>query len=176
MANSTKSPITITTSQSSVRKLIDQLKTDGIIQDDPATRAIILPSEDHTLTKDDTFPSGTRDFLLYAQQKCSGQIQIDIAVKDKKLLELGLHSDIFILPLIALADPAAAAMAINVISNYIYDHLITPFPRKKSIVKSELILDQGDTTIRLKYDGPAETYERVIQKALNKLAKLGPKE
>ena len=96
-------------------------------------------------------------------------LRIEANVSDDDYRERTLHSEEWRLPLMLLADPAVSEIAIKLISNYLSQRLRQLLPGRNVKVSSELVIERKGESIRLQYEGPAETYEEIALAAVRKL-------
>ena len=96
-------------------------------------------------------------------------LRIEANVSDDDYRERTLHSEEWRLPLMLLADPAVSEVAIKLISHYLSQRLRQLLPGRTAKVLSELVIERKDESIRLQYEGPAETYKEIALAAVRKL-------
>ncbi len=126
---------------------------------------IIIPQEYNTKDYQGKVFASHFDFL-YDYLKDKG-MNVEVATEDEEPLELLLHSDFINLGCIFISS-VVFPVAINVLSSYLYDFIKNHSKdAKNSTVKCELIVENSDkSTISIKYDGPVESFDRVINHAL----------
>ena len=130
--------------------------------------AVVLPRLGHLGYESPVFAPHTAEFVHHLQAAGDERVRMEIASTDEEYRELGLHADIWYLPVVLLADPTLGPVIVNLISSFIYDQLKKLLPGKKAEVQAELLIDRGAGTLSLRYKGPAETYEAVMKEALRR--------
>lgn len=108
--------------------------------------------------KYNVFPVGTVELYRYLHKNSPDQVKIDIVTKDDEYLELAQHSDLVTLATIVVSG-AIAPVLLGLITNYIYDKMVS----KGSRVKSEIIIVNDDgTSTSIKYSGPTAEYHETL--------------
>ena len=156
-------PSTITKNDILARAGSDELR------DNLTAANVVLVSTAGHGTETTAFPSGTRELFRFMQQAAEPMLRIEANVSDDDYRERTLHSEEWRLPLMLLADPAVSEVAIKLISHYLSQRLRQLLPGRTAKVLSELVIERKDESIRLQYEGPAETYKEIALAAVRKL-------
>ena len=156
-------PSTITKTDILARAGSDELR------DNMAAANVVLVSTAGHETQTTSFPSGTRELFRFIQQAAEPTLRIEANVPDDDYRELTLHSEEWRLPLMFLADPVVSEPLIKLIANYLSQLLRQLLPGRTVKVSSELVIERKGKSIRLQYEGPAETYEEIALAAVRKL-------
>ena len=154
-------PSTITKSDILARAESDELR------DNLTVANVVLVSTTGHETQTAYFPSGTRELFRFIQQAAEPTLRIEANISDDDYRELTLHSEEWRLPLILLADPAVSEVVIKLISNYLSQQLRKLLPGRTGKVSSEIVIEKK--SIRIQYEGPAETYKEIVLDAVQKL-------
>lgn len=133
-----------------------------------SANVLILPRPGHATYDKPVFAPHTADFARYLMSRAATDISVEVASTDEDYRELGLHADIWYLPIVLVADAAIGPIVVNLVSSFIYDQMKRLLPGKKAEVQSELLIDRDSGTLSLTYTGPAETYESVMKEALRR--------
>lgn len=139
------------------------------LRDNLTVANVVLVSTTGHGTQTTHFPSGTRELFRFMQQAAEPTLRIEASVSDDDYRELTLHSEEWRLPLILLADPAVSEDAIKLIYYYLSQKLRQLFPGRTVKVFSDVVIERKDESIRLQYEGPAETYENIMLAAVRRL-------
>lgn len=129
---------------------------------------IILPeaqAEDGTCLM---FRPDTGDVARYLAEGLSGILSVEIASTDDEYAELALHCAELWLPTLLFVSTNAHDLAIGVLSSYIYDR-IRGYLDRDVRVHSKIYIDAKKGTLSITYDGPADSYERVMKNAFEKI-------
>jgi hypothetical protein len=138
----------------------DKLKANLKLMD-----VIIIPQEYNTKNYQGKVFASHFD-LLYDYLKNKG-INVEVATEEEPL-ELLLHSDLINLGRMFIGSIVLPVIT-KILSSYIYDYIKKHSKdAKNSTVRCELIVEKYDkSTISIKYDGPVEPFEHVINHALS---------
>lgn len=132
---------------------------------------IILPeaqAEDGTRFM---FRPDTGDVARYLAEEPSGILSVEIASTDDEYAELALHGAELWLPTLLFASTNAHAinLTIGVLSNYIYDR-IRGYLDREVRVHSKIYVNAQKGTLSVTYDGPADSFERIMKGAFEKIS------
>lgn len=81
---------------------------------------LIVPNENFRKKGDVLFPETTREFFEYIQDHPNDEIVADIAISDDNFQRIELHSAVIEVATI-IVNVVVLPVAINMISNYLYD-------------------------------------------------------
>jgi hypothetical protein len=117
------------------------------------------------------FPTGTIEFTQYLQKKLQDeQLTLEICIQEADYQEIALHSEVLRIVEI-IVTLAIAPIVTGIIANYIFDTL-GKRRAKKATVESSLTIrtSEKSKSVKLDYSGPAETYEKIMLEAIDKLS------
>ena len=154
--------------------IFERAESDELRDNLRAANVVFVSTAGHG-TATTSFPSGTRELFRFMRQAAEPTLRIEANVSDDDYRELTLHSDEWRLPLMLLADPAASEFAINLISNYLSQRLRQLLTGRTVKVSSELVIERKGGSIRLKYEGPADTFKEIVLAAVRQLDEPDPK-
>ena len=134
-----------------------------------AATVLILPTHLGSEHEGPVFPSTTQDIFHRLRDGLADTATVDVAIRDEEYAEYRFRSDTIPLPVLFMATTIVLPTVINILSDYIYDHLRNRRKqREDSNVESEIhFIDEKRGIQRcLKYKGPAEAFQRVALKTL----------
>ena len=117
------------------------------------------------------FPAITPDFLRHLQTKLTGIATTDAAIHDDNYVEFGFRSIDIYLPIIYIAEKVLLPLVISTVASF----LAARFTDRGEVhnVKSEIHYRGVEgQELSLKYDGPADTYEKVCLEQIKALGKI----
>ena len=130
---------------------------------------LIVPSDLESRYDGVAFPGGTREFFRYLRERVGDQATVEAAVRDDDYQEFEFLSVDIILPVLYVANSVLLPIAINLLSDWIFRLLHTDGGRESDRkVQSEVHFDQQGRLKRMKYEGPASTFENIMLEALRK--------
>lgn len=104
---------------------------------------LIVPNENFRKKGDVLFPETTREFFEYIQDHPNDEIVADIAISDDNFQRIELHSAVIEVATI-IVNVVVLPVAINMISNYLYD-LIKKYHRKPEDTSARLKIISEET-------------------------------
>ena len=117
------------------------------------------------------FPAITPDFLKHLQSKLSGSATVDAAIHDDNYVEFGFRSIDIFLPIIYITEKVLLPLVIGSVASYLAARITVR--GKVNNVKSEIHYRGVEgQELSLKYDGPADTYEKVCLEQIKELGKI----
>ena len=121
---------------------------------------LLIPNE--TYVDYPVFPEKTMSFYNYLKEKTKdNNITIDVCIDDGNYKELEMHDATVILSSIILQEPFYSII-IDLISNYIYD-LLKRRGEKTANLKTDIIMEKNEESIKIHYDGPAEEFDKTMR-------------
>lgn len=138
--------------------------TDDILEDVKKANILLVP--DKKYSEEPVFPERTTEFLDYLKDNAPvNNCVVDICISDEQYKRLELHDATVILPVI-LVQYVYYPIIINLISSYLYD-LMKKTDNDNTKLKTEIIIEKDGESRKIKYDGPAEYFEKSL-KAIKK--------
>jgi hypothetical protein len=132
---------------------------------------VLVPAEGYGDYSKPVFPKGTDELFQFFRANAPSQIGVELAVEDADYRELALHGDTLHIATL-LVTLLGAPVAVGLIVEYLKKHLGSRLG--KTDVRAHVILDQGDgsadKTLKISYEGPADTFERTMNKALSSIS------
>jgi hypothetical protein len=114
------------------------------------------------------FPEGTDELFQFLRTNVPSGMNVELAAEDADYKELALHEDTVNIASV-LVTLLAAPVAVGLIVEYLKNRLGSRLG--KTEVRASMILDQSDgpnsKTLRMRYEGPADAFERTMRKALS---------
>jgi hypothetical protein len=162
--------ITISKVESGLDHILSGLILDSKITETVhSASAVILPWVGRPEHSAPVFQSGTRELYRYLQRNIPEGLNVEVASSEEGYEELTEHADLWVFPAIFIAqNPTAVTVILNLLSNYIYDRIKTLLPGRKAEVKIEILLAQKNSLVSIKYKGPAESFEKIVQDTVSK--------
>lgn len=131
---------------------------------------VLLPDDGFRDYSGPVFPVGTEELFQFLRDRLENRSAVEIAVEDANYKEVALHSEILRLAVVLVRKIAAQA-TIGLIVDYLKKRLGSRF--KNAEVRSTMVIDLNTPTVRkalrVSYEGPADTFERVIGETISKL-------
>ena len=134
-----------------------------------AATVLILPTHLGSEHEGPVFPSTTQDIFHALRDGLADTAIVDAAIRDEDYAEYRFRSDTILLPMLFIATKVLLPTVINILSNYIYDHLRNlGKQREDSVVEAEIhsIDEKRGLQTCFKYKGPADVFERIASKTL----------
>ena len=132
---------------------------------------LIVPNENFRKKGDVLFPETTREFFEYIQDHPNDEIVADIAISDDNFQRIELHSAVIEVATI-IVNVVVLPVAINMISNYLYD-LIKKYHRKPEDTSARLkIISEEAKTKKTKiisYEGPVSEVKETLEIATKEI-------
>lgn len=115
------------------------------------------------------FPENTEEFFRYLKTSSKDEVKVDICIDDDDFTTLIQHADIVTLASIVMTV-VVAPICINIISDFILQSIRRN--KDEARVRSEVtIYDPGSgKSYNYHYDGPASTYRKVMNEAIERIA------
>jgi hypothetical protein len=128
---------------------------------------IIVPVRPNPDYHNEVVAKDTRDMLRYLDSVDHG-MKVEVASDDESPPELLLHSDFIQIGTIVVKE-MAAPLAIGILVNYISSRIESRSKESSSSrVQCDLHVSTADGTSKcLHYNGPASTFERLMQQGLS---------
>ena len=134
-----------------------------------AATVLILPTHLGPEHEGPVFPSATQDIFHRLRDGLADTAIVDAAIRDEEYVEYRYRSDAILLPALFIATTILLPGVVNIVSNYIYDHLRNRGKKAEdSHVECEIhfINEKSGIQSCFKYKGPADTFERVVLKSI----------
>ena len=132
---------------------------------------LIVPNENFRKKGDVLFPETTREFFEYIQDHPNDEIVADIAISDDNFQRIELHSAIIEVATI-IVNVVVLPVAINMISNYLYD-LIKKYHRKPEDTSARLKIISEETKTKktkiISYEGPVSEVKETLEIATKEI-------
>jgi len=123
---------------------------------------LLLPHIDLREHTGPTFPSGTEELYRYLVDNAPADLKPEIAIADEDYAELAFHDEAVTLATFIVTF-VALPLALNLVGNWLSFYLGARFGR--STVKSEVIVIKQSRGFAIRYEGPADTFESIVQSA-----------
>jgi len=170
-SESGSSSIKVSTSEIDIDALIVSLdcESESGLQDSLQNASVLLvPTDLHPEYDGPAFPETTLWVLDHLREGLGDTATVDAIAKDEDYAEFAYRSDDIFLPHVFIANEVLVPLVINLLSSFL-NGLVKRGGRQrtKSHVKSKIYYKDGEgKMLSIEYDGPAETYERMIIQAL----------
>lgn len=132
---------------------------------------LIVPNENFRKKGDVLFPETTREFFEYIQDHPNDEIVADIAISDDNFQRIELHSAVIEVATI-IVNVVVLPVAINMISNYLYD-LIKKYHRKPEDTSARLKIISEETKTKktkiISYEGPVSEVKETLEIATKEI-------
>jgi len=114
------------------------------------------------------FPRGTEELLSSLRNASDASLDVDICADDSTYQEIDLHSDILRIAQLVVAH-FLSPVVVDLVSTFIKQQLGRRFVNGKVI--STIVLSETPTgrSIKIRYEGPAATYQSALHDALESL-------
>lgn len=119
------------------------------------TDFLILP--DKTEEHGYVFQSESIDFIKYCRLSDGNYTYDIITNSEPNIHTLSFHSIDILMPIIYVAGPLMLQVAVNLISNYIWDK-IKGREDKEHNIQLTIIVNEGERSIKIRYEGDAKTF------------------
>ena len=166
-----RSSIKVSASELDIDALIASLDND----DEPGLRdslqnasVLILPTDLQPEYDGPAFPETTLWVLDYLREKLGDTATVDAVAKDEDYAEFAYRSEDIFLPHVFVANEVLVPLVVSLLSSFLHDLVNRRRDQRPQChVNSEIYYQDGSGKIlSIKYDGPADTYERTISQAL----------
>ena len=132
---------------------------------------LIVPNENFRKKGDVLFPETTREFFEYIQDHPNDEIVADIAISDDNFQRIELHSAVIEVATI-IVNVVVLPVAINMISNYLYD-LIKKYHRKPEDTSARLKIISEETKTKktkiISYEWPVSEVKETLEIATKEI-------
>lgn len=132
---------------------------------------LIVPNENFRKKGDVLFPETTKEFFEYIQDHPNDEIVADIAISDDNFQRIELHSAVIEVATI-IVNVVVLPVAINMISNYLYD-LIKKYHRKPEDTSARLKIISEETKTKktkiISYEGPVSEVKETLEIATKEI-------
>ena len=132
---------------------------------------LIVPNENFRKKGDVLFPETTSEFFEYIQDHPNDEIVADIAISDDNFQRIELHSAVIEVATI-IVNVVVLPVAINMISNYLYD-LIKKYHRKPEDTSARLKIISEETKTKktkiISYEGPVSEVKETLEIATKEI-------
>lgn len=127
---------------------------------------LVLPYQNIRNGVEYCFTEYASDFLSYLRKKPTNGIISDIAITDDNYCVLEMHSILLDIGII-LVQSGILPVALNLLSNYIYDKIKSIHEKpENTTVRFEMVAQaENGISKSLKYDGPASELDKVEKMA-----------
>ena len=128
--------------------------------------SLCLPISDRN-TKDLLFLCPPERFFRHLRVGFAEKGTVEAAVRDEDFKEFEYRFDVLIIPVIYISSYVLVPLVVNLLGGYIYDKFKN---RASGTVKSEIhYTDPSGAQVSFKYEGSADTYEKVSTEHLREL-------
>ena len=128
---------------------------------------LIVPTDLGSEYEGPAFPLSTREVFRHLRVGFAEKGAVEAAVRDEDFKEFEYRFDVLILPVIYISSYVLVPLAVNLLGGYIYDKFKN---RASGTVKSEIhYTDPSGAQVSFKYEGSADTYEKVSTEHLREL-------
>jgi predicted DNA binding CopG/RHH family protein len=129
---------------------------------------VLVPAEGFGDYVGPVFPKGTDELFHFLRSHAPSGMNVELAAEDADYRELALHGDTVYIASV-LVRLLVAPTAVGLIVEYLRTRLGGRLG--KTEVRASVILDQTDgpnsKTLRVSYEGPANTFEKTMHEALS---------
>ena len=141
---------------------------------DPSLKAanlVLIPYHNYRPDIEYCFGEYSEEFLRYVREKGSEEIRPDIAITDEQYQSMEMHSLLIDIG-IFIATNVILSLAVNILSNYVYDKVKSMHEKKENVsVRVEIITqDANGNSKSIKYDGPVSGFD-AVKNAANDMLK-----
>ena len=127
---------------------------------------LIVPYEDVPSASGPVFSNLAPDLLDFIKVANPGGLIAEICIAEEDFQDLLLHGRLISLGKLAVAF-GVAPLLINLLSNYVQKKLDGG---QQATVRCEItVVEAGGRATKIAYNGPAETFERLMNQGLNRL-------
>ena len=166
-----RSSIKVSVSELDVDALIASLDSDsepGLRDSLQNASVLIIPTDLQPEYDGPAFPETTLWVLDYLRERLGDTATVDAIAKDEDYAEFAYRSEDIFLPHVFVASEVLVPLVVSLLGSFLYDLVNRRRDqRTQSHVNSEIYYKDGSGKIlSIKYDGPADTYERTISQAL----------
>ncbi len=168
-----RSSIKVSASELDIDALIASLDSDG----EPELRdslqnasVLIIPSDLRPEYEGPAFPEISHEVLEHLKDGLRDHTRVEAAASDEDYAEFSYRSEDIILPTLCVVDRFLLPIVLSCLASFIYDRLKRRgCPEAEGRVKCDVHFFKSRDETRLsliRYDGPADTFERAISQAL----------
>ncbi|KAB2400100.1 MULTISPECIES: hypothetical protein [Bacillus cereus group] len=123
---------------------------------------LILPYERFRDFDNPVFPEETLKFFHFLREKGDPSLITDICISDEEYIELELHADLIVIPMMILSS-VVLPVAINVVSDYISSKIESRNRNAELKIKATLTVVHGDSSKIFEYEGDADKFEETFE-------------
>ena len=167
------SPIVVSTSSLAIDELIASFEENVTFRNTLKEADVLLvPTDLRPQYDSPVFPITTRTVFKRLQEGLGESLMVEAAVLDNDYFEYEYRSEQIILPVLFVAQHVLVPLVVDLIVLYIHDILASRGNTNLDItVQSEFhFKDASGKQLSLKYDGPADVYERTLSQHIPNLA------
>ena len=163
--------IKVSASTLDIDALIESLDCDnepGLRESLQNASVLIIPTDLQPEYDGPAFPETTLWILDYLRERLGDTATVDAVAKDEDYAEFAYRSEDIFLPHVFVASEVLVPLVVSLLGSFVYDLVNRRRDQRiQSHVNSEIYYKDGAGKIlSIKYDGPADTYERTISRAL----------
>ncbi len=123
---------------------------------------LILPYEGFRNFDKPVFPEETLKFFHFLRENGDPSLITDICISDEEYMELELHADLIVFPMMILSS-FVLPVAINVVSDYISSKRESRNRNAELKVKATFTVVNGDSSKTFEYEGDADKFEETFE-------------
>lgn len=132
---------------------------------------LIMPTDLGSEYEGPAFPISTPEIFRLLRAGFDDKASVEVAIRDEDYKEFDYRFDSLILPVLYISKHFLVPLAVSLLGAFIYNKFKN---RRRStastIVKSEIhFIDSAGAQVNIKYEGPADTYEKTTIDHLRKL-------
>ena len=135
-----------------------------------SAEVLIIPSFLDQEYDGPVFPGTTSQVFRMLKNGLAGLAVVDAAIRDEEYVEFEFLAADIILPAIFVAKEAFLPLIINILASYLYAHVSSRSRRAATQVKGEIHFDtEQGSRLHIKYEGPADQFERIAMKSIEEV-------
>ena len=132
---------------------------------------LIIPTDLRPEYEGPVFPRGTPEVFRYLSDNMDNYAIVEAAILDEDYIEFEHRSETLILPVIFIAKDVLLPLVVNLLGSFIHELLKTRrVQESEPTVKSKVHYERADGgKFLLEYEGPADTFEKVVLQEIKDL-------
>ena len=171
------SSIKVSTPELDIDALIASLDSEsesGLRESLQNASVLFVPTDLHPEYNGPAFPETTLWVLDYLREGLGDTLTVDAIARDEDYAEFAYRSEDIFLPHVFIANEVLVPLVVTLLGSFL-NGLVKRGgkQRTESHVKSKIYYkDRSGKMLSIEYDGPADTYERMISQALSDSSSL----
>ena len=166
------SSINVSVSTLDIDTLVASFDSDPGLRDSlQQASVLIIPTDLSPEYEDPAFPETTFHVMEHLRESLGDSAIVEAAVRDKDYAEFAYRSEDLILPTLYVVDRILLPVVVSCLASFINERLKSRGrPKDESRVEGSFHYFKGKDETRLSllnYDGPADTFERVLSQYMH---------